>query len=239
VTGLTGGTVRDVSFEVGAGEVVGLTGLLGMGFEQVPYLLFGARPVQAGRMDVNDEPAELSTLTPRGAITRGLALVPANRQRYGVVGAASVTENVTLPTLGSFFSKGLLRHRREHHAVRDVLDDYDIRPREPRQSIGTLSGGNQQKVQVAKWFWTQPSVLLLHEPTQGVDVGARAQIFERIHHAAQQGKAVVIASSEYADLANLCDRVHVFRDGRIIASLTGADISEDGIVEHAFRDTSQ
>jgi ribose transport system ATP-binding protein len=236
VTGLTGGTVRDVSFDVGAGEVVGLTGLLGMGFEQVPYLLFGARRADAGKVVVNDSASELPGLTPRSAIARGLALVPANRQRYGVVAAATVTENITLPTLGAFFTRGRLQHRREGEAVRGALTEYDVRPREPKQPIATLSGGNQQKVQVAKWFWTHPSVLLLHEPTQGVDVGARAQIFERIHRAAQDGKAVIIASSEYADLANLCDRVHVFRDGRIVATLDGDNISEDRIVAHAFRE---
>jgi ribose transport system ATP-binding protein len=236
VRNATADNVGDVSFQVGAGEIIGLTGLLGMGFEQIPYLLFGARRASAGTLVVNGMTAKLPALTPRKAIELGLALVPANRQRYGGVAAATVTENVTLPTLGDFFSRGFLNHRRERDVVQQILDDYDVRPRAPRGSLGTLSGGNQQKVQVAKWFRTKPSVLLLHEPTQGVDVGARVQIFERIHDAAGQGKAVLIASSEYADLANLCDRVYVFRDRRIVAELSGQNLTEDRIVEYAFRE---
>lgn len=235
---LTADHVKDVSFEVGAGETIGLTGLLGMGFEQVPYLLFGAQQADTGTLSVNGTSLSLRSLTPRKAIESGLALVPANRQRYGGVAAATVTENLTLPTVGDFFRRGLLRRGREQAAVQGILDDYDVRPPEPRRSFSTLSGGNQQKVLVAKWFRAQPSVLLLHEPTQGVDVGARIQIFQRIHEAARDGKAVVIASSEYDDLAHLCDRVYVFRDARIVAVLSGPNLTEDRIVEYAFRDAA-
>jgi ribose transport system ATP-binding protein len=239
VRNLTAESVEDVSFDVGAGEIIGLTGLLGMGFEQVPYLLFGAQHAHSGTIAVNGAVQELPSLTPPKAIASGLALVPANRQRYGGVASATVTENVTLPTIGGFFRRGFLNHRREHEAAASILDDYDVRPREPRRPFGTLSGGNQQKVLLAKWFGTQPTVLLLHEPTQGVDVGARIQIFQRIHRAAQDGKAVLIASSEYADLANLCHRVHVFRDRRIVAELYGSNLTEDRIVECAFRDQTR
>jgi ribose transport system ATP-binding protein len=235
VTDLEGDNVTGVSFDVGAGETVGLTGLLGMGFEQVPYLLFGANRGASGTLMVNGVPTAIQSMTPRKAIESGLALVPANRQRYGGVAGATVTENTTLPTVGAFFKRGLLRHGDERDTVQELLDAYDVRPREPGRPFGTLSGGNQQKVIVAKWFRVRPSVLLLHEPTQGVDVGARIQIFERIKGAAEDGKAVLIASSEYADLANLCDRVYVFRDKRIVAEISRPNLSEERIVEYAFR----
>jgi ribose transport system ATP-binding protein len=233
--GIQGKKVDDLSISVGAGEIVGLTGLLGMGFEDVPYLLFGALPATAGEVTVDDVTAGVMELTPRRAIEIGIALLPANRQRLGGVAAATITENATLATVGGHFAGGRLRLRREERAVAQMLDDYEVTPPEPKRLFGTLSGGNQQKVLVAKWFWTQPTVLLLHEPTQGVDVGARRQIFDRIHGAAQEGKAVVVASSEYEDLANLCDRVYVFRHGRVVAELTGEALTEHQIVEVAFR----
>jgi ribose transport system ATP-binding protein len=236
VRGVQGGNVNDFSMSVGAGEIVGITGLLGMGFEEIPYLLFGAREAMAGEMVVDGVKTDITSLSPRRAIEYGLALLPANRQRLGGVAAATITENATLATVGDYFSGGRLRLRNEERAVAQMLDEYQVTPAEPRRSFGTLSGGNQQKVLVAKWFWTKPSVLLLHEPTQGVDVGARRQIFDRIHGAAQDGKAVVVASSEYEDLANLCDRVYVFRHGRVVAELSGEALTEHRIVEVAFRD---
>jgi ribose transport system ATP-binding protein len=234
--GIRGKIVNDFSMSVGSGEVVGLTGLLGMGFEEIPYLLFGAQPALAGDMVVDGVMTDVTRLSPRRAIQAGLALLPANRQRLGGVAAATITENATLATVGAYVSGGRLRPRREERAVAEMLHEYQVTPAEPRRSFGTLSGGNQQKVLVAKWFWTEPSVLLLHEPTQGVDVGARRQIFDRIHAAALDGKAVVVASSEYEDLANLCDRVYVFRDGRVVAELSGEALTEHRIVEAAFRD---
>jgi ribose transport system ATP-binding protein len=238
VSGLSGGGVHDFSCTVGAGEIVGLTGLLGMGFETVPYLLFGARRADAGRLLLDGVEIDVARLTPRAAIDHGLALLPANRQRYGGLAAATISENATLPTVGDFFARGLLRKREERRVVQGILDDYDVRPAEPQRSFGTLSGGNQQKVLVAKWFRTEPAALLLHEPTQGVDVGARRQIFARIDEAARAGKSVIIASSEYEDLANLCDRVYVLRDGRVTAELSGGALTEAQIVESAFREVA-
>jgi ribose transport system ATP-binding protein len=235
VRDLCGGGIADFSMRAGAGEIVGLTGLLGMGFEEIPYLLFGAEPASSGDILVDGRAVDVPRLTPRRAIAHGLALLPANRQRHGGVAGATVTENATLATVGEFFAAGFLRRGREHRAVQGMVDEYDVRPPEPRRSFGTLSGGNQQKVLVAKWFRTEPSVLLLHEPTHGVDVGARRQIFERISSAASDGHAVVIASSEYEDLANLCDRVYVLRDGRVVAELVGGALTEDQIVDSAFR----
>ena len=144
-------------------------------------------------------------------------------------------ENVTLTTLSRYFHTGVLHHRQERRGARQLLESYLVAPPEPDRPFAELSGGNQQKALVAKWFQVDPRVLLLHEPTQGVDVGARKQIFERIRDFAQAGGAVLIASVEYEDLAHLCDRVIVFRNGRAQSELSKPHLSEEVIVEHCFR----
>jgi len=235
VRDLAGRQVDGLGFDVHRGEILGLTGLQGMGYEEVPYLLFGATPAAAGAVAVGERTASAPSLSPPRALELGLALLPANRQRLGVIGPASVRENVTIPTLGGFFHGGLLDRNRERAAVERMLADFDVRPPEPARPIATLSGGNQQKALLGKWFATDPAVLMLHEPTQGVDVGARRQIFEQIRDAADRGTAFLMASTEYDDLAHLCDRVLVFRDGRVVAELHGAELTQERIVERCFR----
>ena len=235
---VSGDSVQDVSFEIHRGEILGVTGLLGMGWDRLPYLLFGAERATSGTLRLNDKEIRLDGLQPRAAIKLGLAFLPANRLVDGSLQTATVTENLTLANLGSFFAHGLLRLGAERRTVDRLLVEYDVRPPESGRVFSTLSGGNQQKVLIAKWFETRPDVLLLHEPTQGVDVGARAQIFRRIRDAAAQGAAVLLATSEYEDLPNLCDRVIVMRSGRAIAELHGAALTTERIVEQSFRISS-
>jgi ribose transport system ATP-binding protein len=232
--GVSGSQVRSFSFAVRRGEIVGLTGLLGMGHEQAPHLLFGSQRARAGELRVNGTTYDLRRMAPRRAIAAGLALLPANRLREGAVPSATVTENVTLTTLPSYFTGGFLRLRKERREVGSLLREFQVNPPEPGRLLAKLSGGNQQKALLAKWFATRPSVFLLHEPTQGVDIGAKKQIFGQIRDLAQSGGSVVLASVEYADLAHLCDRVLVFRDGRVVAELHGAELTEDRIVEQCF-----
>ena len=232
----SGEGVSDFSLDLRRGEVVGLTGLLGMGHDRVPYLAFGAAAGDAeGEITVGGSRTALRHHSPRRAISAGLALLPADRLQSGGAQEATVLENVTLPTLSRYFHGLLLHHRQERRAVRQMLETYQVNPPAPSKIFAELSGGNQQKALVAKWFQVNPKVLLLHEPTQGVDVGARKQIFERIRDFAQGGGAVVIASVEYEDLAHLCDRVLVFRDGRLVSELRKPNLSEAAIVEHCFR----
>jgi ribose transport system ATP-binding protein len=231
---VTGKVVRSFSIVVHRGEIVGLTGLLGMGHEQAPHLLFGSQRARSGEISVGGRDYDLRRMSPRDAIAAGLALLPANRLREGAVQAATVTENVTLTTLPSYFSRGVLRHRRERRQVMGLLHEFHVTPPEPGRILAKLSGGNQQKALLAKWFATKPEVFILHEPTQGVDIGAKKQIFAQIRDLAQAGGSVILASVEYADLAHLCDRVLVFRDGRVVAELHGAGLSEERIVEQCF-----
>jgi ribose transport system ATP-binding protein len=231
---ISGTVVRSFSIELHRGEIVGLTGLLGMGQEQVPHLLFGSERARTGEVVLGKRELDLRQMSPRRAITAGIALMPANRLREGAAQAATVTENVTLPTLRSYFRLGFLRHRRERRAVIAQLHEFQVVPPDPTRVFAKLSGGNQQKALLAKWFATRPQVFLLHEPTQGVDIGAKKQIFGQIRDLAEGGGAVVLASVEYEDLAHLCDRVLVFRDGEIVAELRGTDLSTERIVEQCF-----
>jgi ribose transport system ATP-binding protein len=230
-----GGTlVRSFSIELRRGEIVGLTGLLGMGQEQVPHLLFGSQPARSGQIVLSGREHDLRRMSPRRAISAGLALLPANRLREGAAQAATVTENVTLTTVQSYFRHGVLNHRRERRAVAKQLGDFQVVPPEPTRTFAKLSGGNQQKALLAKWFSTRPQIFLLHEPTQGVDIGAKKQIFGQIRDLAEDGGAVMLTSVEYEDLAHLCDRVLVFRDGRVVAELRGAELTRERIVEQCF-----
>jgi ribose transport system ATP-binding protein len=160
----------------------------------------------------------------------GVALLPADRAgRSGVLGI-TVTENLTLPVLGGFARKGVLRHRAESAVATRLLHEYDVRPPVGSARLGSLSGGNQQKVLLAKWLHSEPDVLLLHEPTQGVDIASRSQIFRIIQEAAAAGVGILIASSEYEDLAHLCDRVMVLNRGRMSTELSGDHLTEHDIV---------
>lgn len=233
---LTGATISDVSFDLHRGEVIGVTGLRGMGYEEIPYLLFGEGAPAKGTITIDNQELSVLGLSAHTAIRAGLALLPANRLRDGGSAVASVSENITLVTLGTYYQGGLLRRTIENSRVKDLLETFRVQPPEGDHALGTLSGGNQQKALLAKWFESRPTVFLLHEPTQGVDIGARRQIFNQIAAAAKEGMSFILASSEYEDLAHLCDRVLVFRDGRLVNSLQGDSLSYERIVEQCFRE---
>jgi ribose transport system ATP-binding protein len=236
VQGLDGQIVRDFSVEIERGEILGVTGLVGMGHEELPYLLFGAERARAGALELDGERHDMRRLTPRRAISAGIVLAPANRRRDGGVGDATVRENVTLPSLSNYFRRGRLRARLEGRQVAEMIRDFQVVPPDPEAALGTLSGGNQQKALLAKWFHRNPKVFVIHEPTQGVDIGAKRQIFQLIREAADAGTSFVLASSEYEDLANLCDRVLVLRDGRVVSALHGGALTPERLLEQCFRE---
>lgn len=235
IDGLTGGSVRDIAFEMHDGEVVGLTGLVGSGFQEVPHLLYGARRATAGVLTIRDVPIDLTRLRPVGAIEAGLALIPADRKTDGSVSSLPVDENIALPVLDRYFNGVALDRWRMRRETGKLMGEFDVRPNDPSLPYGALSGGNQQKALLAKWFQTEPRLLLLDEPTQGVDVGARQQIYELIRTAARErGVHVLCASSDYEQLASLCDRVIVFGRGRIWRELVGAEVTKDRIIEQSY-----
>ena len=235
IEGLNGALIRDFDLTVDRGEIVGITGLMGAGHDEIPYYVFGARDAQSGRIVVNDIELKTQKSTPTEAIAAGVALLPADRLNLSGSSEASVEDNVALPVLKKYFSRGRLQLAAVRERVGGLLTTFDVRPAMPNLEFSALSGGNQQKALLAKWLQMEPSLLLLHEPTQGVDVGSKADIFSRITDAAEAGTAVVIASAEHEDLANLCTRVVVFDSGKVVGTLSGADLTEERILDLCYR----
>jgi ribose transport system ATP-binding protein len=233
---LQGNLADSVAFSVHQGEVLGLTGLAGSGFEEIPYLIFGAQRAKRGVIALNGRTHPLSKMTPPRGLTMGMALVPADRQRDASLPNLSITDNVVVPALISrFFKKFVLRRKQMETAVGELMRQFDVRPPDPRPLYSSLSGGNQQKTVLAKWFATSPELLLLHEPTQGVDVGARGQIFQLLRGAAERGMAVICASNDYEQLEAICDRVLVFSRGKISAELVGRDVERERIADESYK----
>lgn len=231
---LRGRLLRGASFDVARGEVLGLTGLVGSGFEEAPHLLYGAVRAQSGTLSLSGDPLPLRSMTPGRALRMGVVLVPGDRQRDGGVAALSVVDNITLPRLNAYFDKGLLRRVRMKREARALMDAYEVRPPTPQLEYGSLSGGNQQKALLAKWLQTEPALLLLHEPTQGVDVGAREAIFGLVRAAAARGCATVCASCDYEQLALICDRVLIFGEGVIVSELSGPEVTKEQITAQSL-----
>jgi ribose transport system ATP-binding protein len=206
---------------------------MGSGFDEIPYLIFGARRASNGVLTIDGVDFPLAEMSPPRALRAGLVLLPANRQYDGGVANLSVSDNMMLPVLDRLKGPVGLRRRAMSATAQSLLLQFEVRPPRPEALYETLSGGNQQKVLLAKWMQLDPRVLLLHEPTQGVDVGARATIFQRVTDAARAGAAIVIASSDNEQLALLCHRVLVFSHGRVVREMSGT-ITKDIISEHVY-----
>jgi ribose transport system ATP-binding protein len=222
VDGLAATSLHGISFAVGAGEIVGIAGLTGSGREEAASAIFGGVPRQ-GMVSVSGR--LVPPRRPDRSIAAGIGLVPADRHANAVFAGAAVRENLSVVNLRALAPRGLIQTGREQAEVGFWLDKVDVRPADPERLISTLSGGNQQKVILARWLRQKPQVLILDEPTQGVDVGAKAEIHALVDAAAEAGAAVLVASTESEELARLCDRVLVLHDGRITASLEGPHVT--------------
>jgi ribose transport system ATP-binding protein len=236
---LRGTTVEDVDLAIAPGEIVGITGLLGSGFDEVPYLMAGALHDAHGTVTIAGVAHPLERFRPFDAVQARVALVPGDRARDGSVASLSVLDNISVQSLRRYRGPIGLDWRRIRAVAMQLVRDHDVRPPRIDAGYGTLSGGNQQKVMLAKWLHTRPLVLLLHEPTQGVDVGAREQIFTIIRQGARDGAAVLCASADQEQLALVCDRVLVLHDGRVAAELTGDQITKAAIARESLRAGAQ
>jgi ribose transport system ATP-binding protein len=222
VSGLSGTVVEGVDLDVRRGEVVGVAGLTGSGREELLPLIFGVAS-RSGDVRLDGRPVPAN---PRRAMRAGLALVPADRRGDGAILEMPVRENFSLTDLRRFARGfGYLSRGRETREVEEWIARLDVRPPLPEALFGALSGGNQQKVVLAKWLRRRPAVLLLDEPSQGVDVGAKAVIHALARQVAADGACVVIASSDDSELCDTCDRVLVMRDGRIVAEVAGSRLT--------------
>ena len=234
VSGLTGRTARDFACVVDPGEILGLTGLIGSGYDEVPYLLSGATQAASGSLTMEGVTRDLTRMTPAAAIKAGIALIPADRQRAGLALDLTLTENATLLLLGRKLSGVMLNHRQLARETAAVLARFAVKADGPGQFASELSGGNQQKLVLGKWLQLGPRLVLLDEPTQGIDVGARREIYERIAELCATGASVICATSEFDQLEMIAHRVLVFERGRIKAELSGADVSKSAIAQACY-----
>jgi ribose transport system ATP-binding protein len=213
ISGLSGARVADVSFRLGRGEILGITGLPGSGYEELPYLITGAQRAASGSIKVEGTAVELHRASVATCIRAGIVLVPERRDRDGLAFELTVGDNISLPSLAPRGRPWFVGRQWQRQVAKDAVDSLGIRPPTPLSLIKQLSGGNQQKVLLAKWLAVGPRVLVLHEPTQGVDVGARRDILKALQRAADSGVGVILVSSEPDDLAAACDRVLIYESG--------------------------
>ncbi len=224
-----GRRVRDVSFTAHAGEIIGLAGLMGSGRTELARCLFGIDRIESGTVRVRGH--EIALDGPKAAIDAGVALVPEDRRSQGLVLSHSVQENLLLTLLGGLRRGPLLDRSRMRRRATDLIQEMDVVATSADIPINRLSGGNQQKVVIGKWLATDPDVLILDEPTAGIDIGTKVEIIERIRTLADAGKVVIIISSELPELLAVADRIFVLRDGSIEQDLDRSDVPD----EHALQ----
>ncbi|MBG7607307.1 MAG: sugar ABC transporter ATP-binding protein [Verrucomicrobia bacterium] len=224
--------VSGVDLELRAGEIVGLAGMVGAGRTELARVLFGITPADEGRIFLNGK--ELTILNPREAIAQGIAYVPEDRRLHGVVLEMPISENITMASHSGLFPVGVLKFKAETEVAKIFIRNLGVKASGPDAAGGSLSGGNQQKVSVARWLATEPKLLILDEPTQGVDVGAKSEIHRIIRELAKEGLAVLMISSDLAEVVGMSDRVAVMSGGSIAGILEKEAIDAHDIMELAL-----
>jgi L-arabinose transport system ATP-binding protein len=225
---------RDISFHVNAGEVVGFSGLVGAGRTELAKVIFGAFPRKSGQVLLEEQPTNIRS--PGEAIIKGIGFAPEDRKREGLVLIRSVLENASIAILRQLSSLGFIRNRLEHKVVSGFIDKLRVVTPTVEQPVGKLSGGNQQKVVLARWLAAKPRVLILDEPTRGIDVGAKAEIYNLLDDLAKQDIAIILISSELPEILGLSDRIYVMQNGRITGELSRAEATEEKILGLAMVD---
>ncbi len=232
VTGLSDGErFRDVDFHVRSGEIVGFSGLMGAGRSEVARTVFGLDPAASGTIRVKGEPATIRT--PEDGMKLGMAMLSEDRKRYGLVPVRDIKENVGLSSLRRIIYGGFLHKKTENDLVSSICSRMRVKAPTLETRVESLSGGNQQKVVFAKWMMRDPEILILDEPTRGIDVGAKLEIYKIIFELAEEGKAILLISSELPEILALCDRVYVMSQGRIACELQGPHFDQERIMKFA------
>lgn len=225
------GVLHHVSFSVRAGEIIGFSGLVGAGRSELMRAIMGLDPADSGSIAIDGK--ELGMLSNTETEKHGLVMVPENRKLQGLILKNTVSFNTTLAVLNKFMKFGYVNHKKEVNIVHTQVKNLSIKTPSIKQNVGNLSGGNQQKVLFGKWLATDPKILILDEPTRGVDVGAKADIYEIIDQLASQGIAVIMVSSELNEVINMCDRILVMAGGRITGELNRDEFSQERIMHYA------
>ncbi len=221
----------DIGFTLRRGEILGFYGLVGAGRSEFMQALFGITRPSGGSVTIDG--ASVTIRSPAEAVGSGIVYVPEDRGRQGAIGALPIFQNVTLPSLARTSRNGFLKLAEEFKLAREYTERLDLRAASLDTDVGNLSGGNQQKVVIAKWLATQPKVIILDEPTKGIDIGSKAAVHEFMAELAAQGLAVIMVSSEIPEIIGMSDRVIVMREGRIAAELDREDITPETLVTHA------
>ncbi|WOF24266.1 sugar ABC transporter ATP-binding protein [Microbacterium betulae] len=228
VAGLTGNGVRDISFEARAGEILGFAGLIGAGRTELMEVLFGAAPIDGGEVTLHGR--SVVSRSPIQAIGNRIALVPEDRKRHGLVLEFSILRNISLPLLPTLSRATVVSRREERRLAETYMRDLRIKAPSGAEIVGNLSGGNQQKVVLAKWLATEPEVLIFDEPTRGIDVGARAEIYAIMNRLAAAGKTVLMISSDMEELIGMSDRIVVLREGVQQGTLPRQEITQETVM---------
>ncbi|MBG7619263.1 sugar ABC transporter ATP-binding protein [Herbaspirillum sp. AP02] len=231
VRALAGGKVRPASFALRAGEVLGFAGLVGAGRTELARLLFGADARSGGQVLLDGRVLQIDS--PRAAMRAGIAYVPEDRKGQGLFLQMAVAANATMNVASRHARLGLLNSRALDRVAQASIHRLNVKVAHPEVAVGKLSGGNQQKVLLARWLEIAPRVLILDEPTRGVDIYAKSEIYQLVHRLAEQGVAVVVISSELPEVIGICDRVLVMREGAITGELSGVDITQENIMRLA------
>lgn len=226
-----GGLFADVSFELRRGEIVGLAGFVGSGRTEVARAIFGVDPLDEGKLWI--EGRSFTPRSPRAALRRGLAYLPEDRIHQGLIQPMSISQNATMAVLPDLTPAGILRPRRELAVTTKFMAELRVKATSPAQVVRSLSGGNQQKVVLSKWLAAEPRILILDEPTHGVDVGTKADVHRTISHLATQGLTILLISSELPEVLGMSDRILVMREGRLVAELTRAEATQERVIEAA------
>ena len=232
VTGLSRkGLFENVSFTVHAGEVIGFAGLMGAGRTEVVQTLFGYHQPSAGTIQLDGK--NISISNPREAIRQGIGYVSEDRKSEGLITDFTVAENMSLPNLGRLSNNGIMHKAKENSFVGEMIERLRIRTSGGSQKVKSLSGGNQQKVVIAKWLGIEPQILILDEPTRGVDVGAKKEIYSIMNSLAERGVAIILVSSELPEIMGLADRVLVLHEGKLKATIEKQDMTQERIMHYA------
>jgi ribose transport system ATP-binding protein len=226
--------LHQVSLDIRPGEVVGLGGLLGAGRSETAKAITGALATDSGSVEVDG--TRLHRRSPAAAMQAGVVMLAEDRKAEGIIPNLSVRENISLAALPLLSRAGLVSRAKQDELVRFFMDRLRIKASGPDQKVSDLSGGNQQKVLLARWLCLQPKVLLLDEPTRGIDVGAKAEVQALINELAEDGLGVLLISSELEELVEGSDRVVVLKDGRVVGELVGAEVSEDALLSALAQD---
>lgn len=225
------GAFQDVSFELHKGEILGMAGLVGAGRTNVARAIFGVEPATSGRIQLNGQ--DVAITSPQQAIQLGLAYVPEDRQLHGLIPAMHITSNISLPTLGAFANRGWINNQSERKASYDAACQMEVRANNVWQLARELSGGNQQKVVLAKWLATNPRILILDEPTRGIDVGTKAAVHALMSKLASEGMAILMISSELPEVLGMSDRIIVMHEGHMTAHFNRAEATQEKIIAAA------